>query len=384
MAKHALREVKVANAVPDAPKPSVIAGAATVAAILERVAQLKAAAIAAGQRWRKDQVESLDVLVTSSRQDMQRMTVEQQDSYFRKSLDWLARRFGGETNILSAVVHRDEATPHLQVLIAPVGEDGKFNAKRMLGGPGELSKMQDAFHADVARHYSLERGEKGSKAKHIPIRTFYAHANLVKLGQAEDLEDIPPAPLKNWKTVRSGEYKAAKEAREAVIARNQERLKKVRKERLQLRAMHPSQREKLAADYRANVAMKDLAEKARKEAKEIQKDAQERMQIAVNAEAETRKMAIAAGSIFERTEGAKMLDKASMAMDPVIVARVAKNLQIKLVPGRGLLDQIRKQGRAKDMLSAAKLLTLKLEELEQLTTLENQVERHRPAPPRER
>ena len=124
MAKHALREVKVANAVPDAPKPSVIAGAATVAAILERVAQLKAAAIAAGQRWRKDQVESLDVLVTSSRQDMQRMTVEQQDSYFRKSLDWLARRFGGETNTAPFFVLRS-STPEFvhSVLAVPAAQN---------------------------------------------------------------------------------------------------------------------------------------------------------------------------------------------------------------------------------------------------------------------
>ena len=113
------------------------------------------------------------------------------------------------------------------------------------------------------------------------------------------------------------------------------------------------------------------------------KDAVSARDAALTHEKEARALAQSADRIFMSSEGAKMLDLMSKSMDPTIVAMVAKNLQIKLVPGRGLLDQIRKQGRATDMLSAAKILTFRLEELEQLSTPEHQVERHRPQPPRE-
>ena len=117
---------------------------------------------------------------------------------------------GGDQNILSAAVHLDETTPHLQLYYIPVvdegrkkvyakGADGKVlrNAKgspvqekdkngkslyeRVLleqpkicssefweqrGAQASFGNLQDEFHEQVARYYGLERGEVGSSKKH--------------------------------------------------------------------------------------------------------------------------------------------------------------------------------------------------------------------------
>ena len=373
MSKHALREVHVANAVEGAPKPDVIAGESTTRGVLAALADLKAAAIASGQRWRKDQVEAVDLLVTTSRQDMARMTLEEQNSYFKRSLAWIAAQWP-TARVLTAAVHRDETTPHMQVLLAPIDVRGRFAAKDLLGGPGDMSKMQDAFHDQVGRHYKLERGEKGSKATHVPVRTFYAHAAAVLSGKSQPLEEVPAPPESTWNAKLDGSYKKAKEEREAVIQRNNARITGLKREQLQLRAMHPSQRELLATKYRAAKAMEDAAARDKSAAKAMQNDAQERLQTAASLESQTRQLAQSAGNIFEKAEGAKLLDQVSKFIDPGTVNKVAQDLGIRLLPGRGLIDQMRKQGAAKDMLSAAHLLVRKLEKFGQLDAVSGQAE----------
>ncbi len=117
---------------------------------------------------------------------------------------------GTDKNILSAVIHMDEKTPHLQLYYIPIvdtakkkvyekGADGKvkrnekgspiqkkdergksiyeyvpleqpklcssdFWAER--GGQLSYGNMQDSFHEQIGIHYGLERGEVGSNKKH--------------------------------------------------------------------------------------------------------------------------------------------------------------------------------------------------------------------------
>ena len=133
--------------------------------------------------------------------------------FFADSYAFLKRQIGyhgGDQNILSAVVHLDEATPHLQLYYIPVvdegrkkvyakGADGKVlrnekgspvqekdkNGKSLYervlleqpkicssefweqrGAQGSFGNLQDEFHEQVARYYGLERGEVGSSKKH--------------------------------------------------------------------------------------------------------------------------------------------------------------------------------------------------------------------------
>ena len=133
--------------------------------------------------------------------------------FFADSYAFLKRQIGyhgTDQNILSAAVHLDETTPHLQLYYIPVvdegrkkvyakGADGKvlrnekgspIQAKdksgkslyeRVLleqpkicssefweqrGAQSSFGNLQDEFHEQVARYYGLERGEVGSNKKH--------------------------------------------------------------------------------------------------------------------------------------------------------------------------------------------------------------------------
>ena len=76
--------------------------------------------------------------------------------YFADCAAWAARNFGGEDNILSVDVHRDEAAPHCHALILPM-IDGKMVGSDMVGNRPKLLQMQQDFHRDVAAKYGLRK-----------------------------------------------------------------------------------------------------------------------------------------------------------------------------------------------------------------------------------
>jgi len=99
-------------------------------------------------------------------------------AYFRDALDWLKARHGAE-NVVSAVIHRDETSPHMTAMVIPLDEAGKLNAKKFLGGRATLSAMQTEFAEKVGRRHGLERGLEGSRATHKTIREFYGELQQV-------------------------------------------------------------------------------------------------------------------------------------------------------------------------------------------------------------
>ena len=144
MLAHALRETVPANAIEGAPRPEPLAGVATSA---QGMAKVRAAVQACkeAKRWQKSIKPVLDVLVTFSRDDLARLTKEQQDDYFARSLAFATERFGGPENVLTAVVHRDEATPHMQLLVLARYDDVRLSASKFMGGKGQLHQLQNDF-----------------------------------------------------------------------------------------------------------------------------------------------------------------------------------------------------------------------------------------------
>ena len=89
------------------------------------------------------------------------------------SMAWLRETYG-ERNVVAAVLHRDELTPHIQALVVPIDDHGRLNARGFIGGErGRLSALQDSYHDAVGR-LGLERGVRGSVAEHQTVRAFYA------------------------------------------------------------------------------------------------------------------------------------------------------------------------------------------------------------------
>ena len=125
-------------------------------------------------KYRKDAVIGLEYFVGASPQWFQDKTRQQQNDYFRQSIDWLEKRHGKE-NVVGWSIHRDESSPHLVAYVVPLSDRGTLNAKQWTGGGATLSKMQTSFAQDIGARNGLQRGIEGSKAHHQTIKSFYAH-----------------------------------------------------------------------------------------------------------------------------------------------------------------------------------------------------------------
>lgn len=139
-----------------------------------------------GCRTRKDSTRFVDTLITASPEFFKGKSTQETAAYFKRATEFLADRVGRE-NIISAVVHMDEKTPHLHLCFTPITKDGRLSAKEILGNRVQLSRWQDEFHAHMNKAFPvLQRGESSliTKRKHIPTWLFKQSADLSKQQQA--------------------------------------------------------------------------------------------------------------------------------------------------------------------------------------------------------
>ncbi len=141
-----------------------------------------------------NQVRAVRILLTGSPDDMKR--IEQAgklDDWCRDNLDWLKKTYGAE-NIVSAVLHLDETTPHIHATMIPIvtGERRKAKAEQTTGKKKyrkkstdtarlcaddvmsrvRLKEYQNTYVEQMAK-YGLQRGIDGSEAKHVTTSQYY-------------------------------------------------------------------------------------------------------------------------------------------------------------------------------------------------------------------
>lgn len=113
----------------------------------------------AGCRTRKDSTRFVDTLITASPEFFKGKSPKEIAAYFQRAADFLIDRVGRE-NIVSAMVHMDEKTPHLHLVFVPLTKDNRLCAKEIIGNRANLTKWQDDFHACMVEQYpDLERGK---------------------------------------------------------------------------------------------------------------------------------------------------------------------------------------------------------------------------------
>lgn len=135
-----------------------------------------------GAKRRKDSVVLQDVLITATPEWIDAKSYEEQVEYFDHAFDFIAKRYGRD-NILSAVMHMDEAHPHMHLVFVPITPGGKLSSKTLIGGPKGMEKLQDDFHEHMSRKYpDLTRGisKKITKRRHISPQMYKQAAELYK------------------------------------------------------------------------------------------------------------------------------------------------------------------------------------------------------------
>ena len=126
-----------------------LAGPATPSEIANYArARMGAAGI---ERLRKDAVRAIEFVVSLAPGQCR-----DERAFFAGAVQWLAGRFGGAENVLSADIHRDEAAPHLHLLLLPL-ISGRMVGSDALGGRTKLRELQTAFFEAVCAPYGLKR-----------------------------------------------------------------------------------------------------------------------------------------------------------------------------------------------------------------------------------
>ena len=120
---------------------------------------------------RKDAVLMASFVLGSDREFFNSLDEDEQNDFFRDCTNFFIGRYGRK-NIISAVVHNDETTPHLHLNLIPV-KDGRLCAKDLLNR-NELSELQTDFHEKVGKRWGLQRGKEGSTASHLSTAEFKA------------------------------------------------------------------------------------------------------------------------------------------------------------------------------------------------------------------
>jgi hypothetical protein len=76
--------------------------------------------------------------------------------YFTACAHWAGAAFGGQDNIISVDIHRDEAQDHAHVLLVPL-IDGHLRGSDAVGGKRNLSELQAKFYKDVASAFGFSK-----------------------------------------------------------------------------------------------------------------------------------------------------------------------------------------------------------------------------------
>ena len=123
---------------------------------------------------RKDAVRMCGLIVSSDSAFFEKLSPEDTKRFFAESKAFLMEFVGAE-NVISAMVHMDEKTPHMHFLHVPVTPDGRLNAKEIYTRES-LKKLQTELPRHLqSRGFDLQRGvaqEPGAKKRHLNTREF--------------------------------------------------------------------------------------------------------------------------------------------------------------------------------------------------------------------
>ncbi|MEW4154430.1 MobV family relaxase [Bacillus thuringiensis] len=97
---------------------------------------------------RKDVKVCADWVVTLP-ENLKEISEKEQREFFEKTYEFLANRYGGEKNVLSANIHMDETTPHMHFAFMPVVWDEKKQREKVSAEEVLTRKELKTFHQDL-------------------------------------------------------------------------------------------------------------------------------------------------------------------------------------------------------------------------------------------
>ena len=121
---------------------------------------------------RKDAVVMNSFVLGSDKTFFDGLSRVEQYNFFSDCYKFFTERYG-EENIIAAVVHNDETTPHMHLNLMPVTKDGRLCSKQLFDKP-QLQQLQTDFYESVGKRWGLQRGKEGSQKKHLSTAEYKA------------------------------------------------------------------------------------------------------------------------------------------------------------------------------------------------------------------
>lgn len=143
-----------------------------------------------------NQVRAIRIMLSGTHETMKTIEKNRQlDHWCDDNLKWLKETFG-EKNLVSAVLHMDEKTPHIHATVIPIVSGERRKAKKEntdsykkknlndnrlcaddIMARNKLKHYQNTYATAMAK-YGLRRGIEGSEAKHISTAEYYRNLHL--------------------------------------------------------------------------------------------------------------------------------------------------------------------------------------------------------------
>lgn len=175
-----------------------------------------------------NQVRVIRILLTGTNEDMKRIEHEGNlEEWCKDNLSWLRTTYG-ENNVVSAVLHMDEKTPHIHATIIPIVTSERRKAKReQKEGKRQYRKKKPQTvrlcaddvmtranlkhyqntYAEAMNKYGLQRGVEGSEARHVSTSEYYKEL----INQQESIQENIGNLLRQEKGVQEQLKQAKKE-----------------------------------------------------------------------------------------------------------------------------------------------------------------------------
>ena len=165
-----------------------------------------------------------ELLFTSDKEFFKDMSKEEIEEWAEVCMDFVLQDIGYyHHQILNAVIHLDEKTPHLHVVVVPLikkfdkrsnKDKWTISKKEFMKDRNHLSTLQDKYHKRMVDNgYDLDRGIKNSDNEHIDIKQYKKitrklnvelNAKNNKLTSA--MEDLEAKISTNKETIFDKEY----------------------------------------------------------------------------------------------------------------------------------------------------------------------------------
>lgn len=179
----------------------------------------------------KNQVRAIRILLSGSPEEMQRIEADGKlNEWCDDNLRWLGETYGKE-NIVSAVLHLDESTPHIHATLVPIvtterrkkkseEQVKKQYRKKNPNAPRlsvddvmtriKLKEYQDTY-AEAMAKFGLQRGIDGSEARHVSTSQYYRELFAKNEDLKENIEELLQQQENNKKELSKVKSEVSKE-----------------------------------------------------------------------------------------------------------------------------------------------------------------------------